>query len=209
MDDVAILSDKRHIRRIVRYTRTEEAGLSEDPRVLRTKRRLKSALLELIEEVGYEAISIELLTERADVARSTFYAHYRAKEDLLFAGFDDWLLSFAELPPPAGHDAFRFRFSLPLLRHGATQRRFFRETILRGPSHRVRRRLKEILTDVAFREMAAGGLEDEARLVATGRARAVAGAFLALMEWWLDEGKSLSVEEVDHVFQRSVGMGAE
>lgn len=181
--------------------------MSEDPRVLRTKRRLKRALLELIDEVGYETITVELLTARADVARSTFYAHYSAKEDLLFAGFDAWLLSFAELGPPVGCEPWCFRFSLPLLRHGATQRQFFKETILRGPSHRVRRRLKEIVADVALRELVASGMEPEGDAAAVGRARAVAGAFLGLFEWWLDEARSLPAEEVDEIFQRTVGGG--
>lgn len=179
--------------------------MSEDPRVLRTRRRLKSALLEMIDEIGYEAVTIERLTERADVSRSTFYAHYGAKEELLFAGFDTWLLSFAELEPQVEPDRWCFRFSLPLFRHGATQRKFFRETILRGPSHRVRRRLKEILTDVALREMVLAGVESEGDPATEGRARAVAGAFLAVFEWWLDEARGLPAEEVDRVFQRSVG----
>lgn len=180
--------------------------MSEDPRVARTKRRLKCALLELIDEVGYEGITIELLAERADVARSTFYAHYGAKEDLLFAGFDAWLLSFAGLGCAGPGETFCFRFSLPLLRHGESQRAFFRNTIVRGPSHRVRRRLKEILAEVALREMATSGVVDPAEEPARtrGRASAVAGAFLGLLEWWLEEGRDASPEEVDRIFQETV-----
>lgn len=180
--------------------------MSEDPRVLRTRRRLKQALFELIDEVGYEAVTVELLAERADVARSTFYAHYSAKEDLLFAGFDAWLLSFAGLGPVVEGERAGFRFSLPLLRHGATQRQFFRETILRGPRHRVRRRLKEIVSDVALRELVSAGVESDGDPAAVGRARAVASAFLGLFEWWLEEARSLPAEEVDRIFQRTVGV---
>lgn len=202
-----------------RYPGLEGENLSEDPRVLRTKRRLKRALLELMDDVGYERVTIELLTERADVARSTFYVHYSAKEDLLFEGFDAWLLSFSELGPSAGSEPWGFAFSLPLLRHGATQRKFFRETILRGPSHRVRRRLREILTDVALREMTAaevnvgrsaevaGDVEARRDLEAAGRARAVAGAFLGLFEWWLEEARDLPAEQIDGIFQRTVAGG--
>ena len=188
--------------------------LSTDPRVVRTRRRLKQALLELIAEVGYERITVELLADRADVARSTFYAHYAAKEDLLFDGFGTWLLSFSELDPPTPDPGVRYRFSLPLLRHAATQRKFFRETILRGPSDRVRRRLTEILTDVALAESQVGrksgggghGLRPDGAGApeATGLARAVAGAFLALAAWWLDEARTMTPEEVDAVFQQAV-----
>lgn len=181
--------------------------MNEDPRVTRTKRRLKLALLELIDEVGYEAITVESLVGRADVARSTFYAHYGAKEDLLFDGFDEWLLSFGRFACREPGDAFCFQFSLPLLRHGASQRKFFRDTIVLGPSNRVRRRLKEILTEVALREMELGEVvrPDEDAPSAQARARAVTGAFLGLLEWWFDEGRGVPPEEVDRVFQETVG----
>ena len=179
--------------------------MTEDPRVTRTKRRLKRALLELIDEAGYEAVTVERLTERADVARSTFYAHYRAKEDLLFAGFDEWLLSFSGFACPAPGQALCFRFSLPLLRHGASQRKFFRNTIVLGPSNRVRRRLKEILAEVALREMELAGVVLSGDDDADARARGVAGAFLGILEWWLEEGRGVPPEEVDRVFQETVG----
>lgn len=183
--------------------------MNDDPRVLRTRRRLKHALLDLIGEVGYERITVELLTARADVARSTFYAHYAAKEDLLFDGFDAWLLSFSAMDRPAPDEAFRFRFSLPLLRHAATQRKFFRETIVRGPSDRVRRRLTEIVTEVALAELKAAGRVGVVGVAphdaeATGWARAVAGGFLAVVTWWLEEARSFTPEEVDAVFQRGL-----
>jgi AcrR family transcriptional regulator len=42
----------------------------------RTKSRLKGALLELIDQRGYERVTIEQVAERADIGRSTFYSHY-------------------------------------------------------------------------------------------------------------------------------------
>lgn len=181
------------------------AGEALDPRVLRTRRRLKRALLELIDEIGYDAITVETLTDRADVARSTFYVHFGGKDDLLFDGFEDWLSSFGARANGTSHDSEHFRFALPLLRHAATQRRFFRNTIVRGPSHRVRLRLKEILGRVALREMERGaGPPCEAEL-AEGRARAVSGALLGAVEWWFEEGARRPAEEVDRVFQETVG----
>ena len=53
-----------------------------DRRVRRTKRRLKAALLESINERDYDTITIEDITEQADVGRSTFYSHFTSKDDL-------------------------------------------------------------------------------------------------------------------------------
>ncbi|MEE6132831.1 TetR/AcrR family transcriptional regulator [Priestia sp. GS2] len=56
---------------------------SVDRRIIRTKRRIREALAQLIEEKGFETITIRDLTERADINRGTFYLHYRDKFDLL------------------------------------------------------------------------------------------------------------------------------
>jgi AcrR family transcriptional regulator len=57
-----------------------------DRRVARTKRQLSKALIELILEKGYEHVTIQDILDRADVGRSTFYAHYESKDVLLVDG---------------------------------------------------------------------------------------------------------------------------
>jgi len=54
-----------------------------DRRIQRTRRVLKSALVKLIKERGYDAITIQDITEQANVGRTTFYLHYQSKEALL------------------------------------------------------------------------------------------------------------------------------
>lgn len=194
-----------------------------DRRVRRTKRRLKEALLELIERRDYDRITIEEITSRADVGRSTFYSHYADKEDLLFAGFDHWLMSLLEDLPLEDRAAEsdrepseRFRFSLPLLVHIRSQKRFFQATIARGSNTRVQRKVTGLLVELVrhelrrmsphgrreSREGALQGLGAEQLLEA--RAHAVVGAFLALASWWLDSGDGLSAEAIDELFQRLV-----
>lgn len=63
--------------------------MSADIRVRRTKRLLHQALLDLTGERGYDAITVGDVLQCAQVARSTFYAHFRDKDDLLLAGFKD------------------------------------------------------------------------------------------------------------------------
>lgn len=54
-----------------------------DRRAIRTKKMIRKALSELIEEKGLNNISITDLTTRADINRGTFYLHYTDKYDLL------------------------------------------------------------------------------------------------------------------------------
>ena len=47
-----------------------------DRRVQRTRHLLNEALMSLIMEKGYEAITVQDIIDRANLGRSTFYAHY-------------------------------------------------------------------------------------------------------------------------------------
>ncbi|WP_142395914.1 MULTISPECIES: TetR/AcrR family transcriptional regulator [Bacillus] len=54
-----------------------------DLRVIRTKTAIRNALVELIEEKGFEAITVKDITMKANINRGTFYAHYQDKFDLM------------------------------------------------------------------------------------------------------------------------------
>ncbi|MFN7253383.1 MAG: TetR/AcrR family transcriptional regulator [Anaerobacillus sp.] len=57
--------------------------MSSDLRVIRTKESIKNALIELIEERGFEAITVKDITTKAKINRGTFYSHYQDKYDLM------------------------------------------------------------------------------------------------------------------------------
>ncbi|MCK4724588.1 MAG: helix-turn-helix transcriptional regulator, partial [Anaerolineales bacterium] len=65
----------------------ERTGI--DRRVRRTRRALRQALLDLMDEKGYDEVTVEEITNRADIGRTTFYLHYRAKQDLLLEQFGE------------------------------------------------------------------------------------------------------------------------
>ncbi|AVV58345.1 transcriptional regulator, TetR family protein [Paenibacillus vortex V453] len=56
---------------------------SKDLRIIRTKEFIREALIDLIEEKGFEAITVKDITTRARINRGTFYAHYQDKFDLM------------------------------------------------------------------------------------------------------------------------------
>lgn len=59
------------------------SGNPADLRVIRTQQAIRSALISLIEEKGFEAMSVKDITERAQINRGTFYSHYEDKFDLM------------------------------------------------------------------------------------------------------------------------------
>ena len=60
-----------------------------DPRVIRTRRLLREALVSLIAEKGFDALTVQDITDRAALNRATFYLHYRDKQDLLVQSLHD------------------------------------------------------------------------------------------------------------------------
>ena len=61
-----------------------------DERARRTCQRLGEALLKLILEKPYEDVTVQEVLDRASVGRSTFYLHYRDKNDLLLSQLEQF-----------------------------------------------------------------------------------------------------------------------
>ena len=62
---------------------------NSDRRVNRTRKSLQEALAGLILNKGYDKITVQDIIDRANVGRSTFYAHFQDIDDLLLSQFDD------------------------------------------------------------------------------------------------------------------------
>ncbi|MGE7841367.1 TetR/AcrR family transcriptional regulator C-terminal domain-containing protein [Lysinibacillus sp. NPDC093712] len=67
-----------------------------DPRVIRTRRLLKQALIELMEEQAFEEIKVQDISDRATVKRVTFYLHYKDKNELMVQCIDEILSDLRE-----------------------------------------------------------------------------------------------------------------
>ncbi len=62
-----------------------------DRRITRSRKALRRALIELIEERGLDGFTVNDLCARADLNRGTFYNHFRDKDDLL-QSFEDEIM---------------------------------------------------------------------------------------------------------------------
>jgi AcrR family transcriptional regulator len=62
---------------------------AENVRVRRTRKLLRDALIELIDERGFDRVTVSEITERAMVSRAAFYRNYRDKFHLVEQIFDD------------------------------------------------------------------------------------------------------------------------
>lgn len=173
---------------------------SDDPRPPATRSRLLESLLELTIERGYGKIRVRDILERAAVARSTFYAHFDNKDDLLVGGFDLFRVRPVDRegtqPEPLLPDVE------PPLAHAALFRDLY-ESLAKGgdldlPLQRVQSDLfagySEVFEDLESRDFKLSGPPEILARFATG-------AFLALMIDWLDRGAKEPAREVAEQFQ--------
>ena len=187
-----------------------------DRRVARTQQALTMALVELVLAKRYAAITVRDLLDRADVGRSTFYAHYRSKDDLLLTSFVHMLdrldagldrdgaggrvAPVAELFQHVGEVT---AFHRALVRAKVIERLFQAGTV-RMSGH-IERRLAALAGGSYGNGKAAGAATAE--LPVRVAAQAHAGALFALLRWWIDQGAPHTPAEMDAMFHALVRGG--
>ncbi|NUT38706.1 MAG: TetR/AcrR family transcriptional regulator [Thermoactinospora sp.] len=177
--------------------------MSGDRRVRRTRQAVQRALIELILDKGYDAVTVTDVINRADVGRSTFYAHFTDKQDVLFSNLDE----LAFLRPDPAADGPLFAFSLPMLRHAREQDRLVRALLGRRGGSAVLARGERILSEVVRRELLARGADQGMPLDLA--VTCVVGAFMALLRGWADGEITATPEQLDAAFRRAAVPGAE
>ena len=160
---------------------------SGDRRVERTRQQLKSALMQLVAEKGYDAITIQEITDRANVGRTTFYLHYESKDDLLLDHHQDFAnhltlrpLRYEDLlasEPPEGFIRFLEELASSRGIYLAIARARSAELIIKGIQQQM---VTDLLTSLAGTQAAATAAFPLELL-----ANYVVGAQLALIDWWL------------------------
>jgi AcrR family transcriptional regulator len=188
-----------------KLSRRGAAGQPRDRRITKTQRALKDALTGLILEKGYEAVTVQDVIDRADVGRSTFYAHYIDKDELLLAIFAD-----LEIPAP-DPSTWRpadppFGWTLQLFRHFGTGKRVFKAVAGIESGAIARHETNRWLEELARAELARLGMpkrHDPATLEMV--VRFMVGTFVGFMTWWMrDENEHLPAEAVDAGFRALV-----
>jgi AcrR family transcriptional regulator len=162
-----------------------------DPRVQRSHERLRDALLSLTLERGWDAISVQQVCERAGVGRSTFYAHFADREDLLLATFDsDHIVPRRTLPRTP------LAFVRPLVEHVGEQRALYAALTNGSCERAVNRRFDEVVRDLVATELARVAVPNARRVTAT---RFLAGAFRETLIYWLEDRAPPPANEVERL----------
>jgi AcrR family transcriptional regulator len=181
-----------------------------DRRVQRTHQLLRDALIALSLERGYDAVTIQDITDYANLGRATFYLHFRDKEDLLLSTLQrivDDLLGRIEPTLEGLFDHGDITPLLILFRHAEENADLYR-IILRGRgASSVERRLREYASEQA-RQALEGVLGDQPRRVPLAiTSNHFSRALLGMVDWWLENGLPYPAEYMARIFYELTVVG--
>ncbi len=181
-----------------------------DRRSERTRRLLGEALVSLMLERRYADLTVQDILDRANIGRSTFYAHYWDKDDLLASTMEQMIRMLSRQVDTAPGDAATLLPSLGLFQHVQEQyhllyRAFVGWQGVEMVMRMLRTRLCEHI-EQRLRSMLPASTTD---MSVTVTAQAVVGTFLALLQWWVENEMPLPPEEMESYFRQLVLPGVE
>ncbi len=169
-------------------------------RVRRTKILLREALIALVEERGFEALTIGELTERAMVSRAAFYRTYQDKYDLVEQIFEEAMDALLRAVGELGQ-AHPAEIWVQFFEHIAQYERLYRALLGRKGSPWFVMKMRAALSDlVKERGRPPHGPEMSELSVHTFSDTfvpdLVSAMFVETITWWLEQGRPYTPKEI-------------
>jgi AcrR family transcriptional regulator len=202
-----------------------------DRRVQKTRKLLQEALIELVAEKGYESVTIQEILDKANVGRSTFYAHFQDKEQLLhsilerldelFEQHKEQLLDATKKIGNTAHTDLALRFSptTSLFQFVGKNHRFFKAILgNRGYGIFAKPVYDHVFAHVhgLFTEPiptdALAHLPGPFKILRSGEkygsleseitAHYFVSALMGILVWWVEKDMPCTAEEIDRLFRQ-------
>ena len=179
------------------------AGKKSDRRTQRTHHNLTHALVDLVTEKRFDDITVQNLIDRADVGRSTFYSHFRDKEDLFqsnWEGFLDFCVEQIDWSKVGSGSFFPVVFLFSHLKdvqpfyHGLVRSRKS-ESLMKSGSEYLSRQIEQGLKQ---------NLKHRLSIPFPILSTYLATELFALLKWWLDARMPYTPERMDEIFHALV-----
>ena len=178
-----------------------------DRRVQRTREMLQNALIELIRERGYDAITVQDIVDRANVGRTTFYLHYNSKDELFISCHETIVAKFRI---GALHPLSREELLSPIApteltsayRHLEEARPLLYSIFQGKDSLLLLRRIRDSNAQEIEANIRSAFGETDSFVPLDVLANYLAGAQIALMQWWLEKRQPHTLEKLVQTFHR-------
>ncbi|MFN8417799.1 MAG: TetR/AcrR family transcriptional regulator [Anaerolineae bacterium] len=177
-----------------------------DKRKQRTRQYLRDALLELVLEKGYDALTVQEITDRARMGRATFYLHYKDKEELLLTTLKETVAELTVRIRQMFSPEQLFNGSTPpsviAFRHAAENKNLYRVMLNSQITGSVLSELRNLI---------AADVQSQLRLLAPDAAlpvpaamigQHIAGSMLAIVSWWLETDAPYTPDEMAQMMNK-------
>lgn len=178
-----------------------------DRRVQRTRELLQNAMIDLIRERGYDAITIQDIVHRANVGRTTFYLHFSSKEEL-FISCHEAIVSQFEFGPLWPFSREELLSPTPPLGMVSAYRHLYEARPMLYPifqgkdSALILRRMRDWSAQEIEANLRAEFAEAESTMAFVLLANTLAGAQIAMIHWWLEKRQPYPPEELALAYHR-------
>lgn len=185
---------------------------TRDRRVQRTRRLLHQALMSCILEKKYESITVQDILDRADVGRSTFYTHFRDKDELLISGLQHLkgLLQTAQatsVAPPGKSYEKIIGFSRIMFEHAYEHRELHRALVGSGAEIVVRRLLHSFLSAAVSQEIKTTlqkGRRGHRVVTPELLTHFLVSTYMSVVTWWLKTKNPVPPKDIDAAYRQLV-----
>jgi AcrR family transcriptional regulator len=178
---------------------------TKDRRSERTQRSLSEALVELIKEKRFDEITVQEVIDRADVGRSTFYSHFRDKEDLFQKDWERFLDGFAQHIDWEKAGAGSFVPVVYLFSHLRDFQPFYKSLVRSQKTDAIFKSGVAYLSQRIETALTARRQGKPAPLIPVPiLANYLASELFALLQWWLDHDMPHAPERMDEIFHELV-----
>lgn len=170
-----------------------------DARIVKSRRALQTALLELVAEMPFEDLTVAAITTRAHVGYATFFRHYPSREALLAEIADDLIGQLVVLIAPlvASRDTGAAANALAVF---VDTRRSLCRGLLVGAGEAMRR-------DITGRAVAAAGSAEAPTPSWLPRDLGIihtVAATLTILQWWLEQDRPQTAASVADILEKLV-----
>lgn len=181
-----------------------------DRRIQKTRQGLQDAMYALILEKGYEAITVQDVIDRANVGRSTFYAHFQDKEDLLLSGVEVlWKQLEDHLLVETVSEDDIWKVSQSMFQHAQSQRSMYKALAGKQGGNIALKLIERNLYQIVFRHLNDELNKRKSTFPSEILARHMISSFISLLTWWLDSDAPYTAEQMNEFYQQLVGCAVE
>ncbi|KAB8141698.1 TetR/AcrR family transcriptional regulator [Chloroflexia bacterium SDU3-3] len=179
---------------------------TRDPRSSATRSAMIDALLALLAARPYREITIQDITDMAGLSRSTFYAHFQGKDDLLRCGFERAIASLADHVDACAADGLQVE-TAAIFAHAQASFTLYRSLVFVPGLDLLSRSAQAALASKLHGRLLLVPTAAACDLPLVLLAESMAGGLLLLLRWWVDQQQPFTPAQMDEVFQRLVMPG--